>query len=468
MFDHTTYISPFTWRYASEEMRHIWSEVHRRRLMRRIWVSLAAAQHEAGLVSAEQVADLRRFADKIDIERAAEFEQRSHHDVMAEIQTFSEQAIIGGSILHWGATSADIIDNADVLRLREALNVLVQRLGELLEVLAESMEQTADLPVMAYTHIQPAEPTTHGYRLAMYGQDLLLSYGSLHRLGRSLRGKGMKGAVGTQASFSEILAGSGMSAEAMESKVMEALDLPFFFISTQTYPRQQDLVVMQQLAALAAVLHKFALDFRILQSPAFGEWAEPFGSQQVGSSAMPFKRNPINSENMCSLARLVGAMPQVMWENASQAILERSLDDSANRRVVLAEGFLAMDELLLRATKIVRGMQVDKEAIGRNMATYGPFAALERLLMALVAAGADRQEAHEWLRQISLHAWQALQQGNNNPLSDLVLADERVRQFVDAGQVDELMDVSAHTGTAARRARAFAEEIRNSLPGAWE
>jgi len=272
----------------------------------------------------------------------------------------------------------------------------------------------------------------------------------------------MKGAVGTQAGFQDILSGTGMGASDMEANVMQTLELAYFPIATQTYTRQQDLIITQLLAALAAALHKFALDFRILQSPPFGEWAEPFAKKQVGSSAMPFKRNPINAENICSLARYVAVMPEVMWDNASQAILERSLDDSANRRIVLAESFLATDELLVRSTRIVREITIDEEAISRNMALYGPFAAMERILMTMVAAGADRQEAHEWLRQNSLQAWQTIRSGSENPLQHLVSEDTRIGNYLTAEQIVELMDVSSHTGTAAARARAFAREIRDT------
>ena len=463
MSNYDTYISPFTWRYASKEMRQIWSEAHRRRLMRRVWISLAAAQHQAGLVSAEQLADLESQQDNIDIERAMEIEKDLRHDVMAEIHTFSEQAPLGGPILHWGATSADIIDNADVLRLKEALKLLLLRLEQLLLVFAEQIEDTVDLAVMAYTHIQPAEPTTLGYRFAVYAQDLLENYFSLQNFLYSLRGKGMKGAVGTQASFEDILAGTGMGAAQMETLVMDALELPFYPIATQTYTRQQDLALIQLLAALAASLHKFALDFRILQSPPFGEWAEPFGEKQVGSSAMPFKRNPINAENICSLARFVSAMPGVMWDNASQAILERSLDDSANRRIVLAESFLASDEMLRRAVRIMSDIRIEKEAIERNMAHYGPFAAMERILMAAVAAGADRQEVHEWLRQDSLQAWHHIRDGVENPLQRLVLEDVRIGRYLTETQIADLVNVSAHTGTASRRASELAERIREVL-----
>jgi adenylosuccinate lyase len=250
----------------------------------------------------------------------------------------------------------------------------------------------------------------------------------------------------------------------MEAAAMQLLDLPYFPIATQTYTRQQDLRVQQVLAGIAASLHKFALDFRILQSPPFGEWAEPFGQKQVGSSAMPFKRNPINTENICSLARYVGALPAVAWDNASQAILERSLDDSANRRIFQAEAFLATDEMLRRATRLVRQMVVDEEAIGRNMATYGPFAATERVLMALVKAGASRQEAHEWIRSCSLEAWAVLRLGQPNPLLDLLVSHDEIGRFLSEGEIRPLLDATAHTGTAAARARRLAQTIRLGQP----
>ncbi|MCB9006841.1 MAG: adenylosuccinate lyase [Ardenticatenaceae bacterium] len=462
-FTHNTFISPFTWRYGSEAMRRIWSEHNKRRLMRQVWLALATAQNQAGLVTAEQLADLQAHAGQIDIARALEIEKETRHDVMAEIRTFAEQCPVGGGIIHWGATSADITDNVDVLRLREAAVLLQDQLKELLVKLAERIEETAVLPTMAHTHIQPAEPTTLGYRFAVYAQDLLEDYRNLQSLISNLRGKGLKGAVGTQAGYDELLAESKMDALQMESVAMQVLELPYFPIATQTYTRQQDLRVQQVLAGIAASLHKFALDFRVLQSPPFGEWAEPFGKKQVGSSAMPFKRNPINTENICSLARYVAGLPAVAWDNASQAILERSLDDSANRRLFQAEGFLATEEIVRRATRIVAEMVIDEQAIARNMAIYGPFAATERVLMALVAAGASRQDGHEWIREASLQAWATLREGKSNPLVDLLLADARISQFLAAEQVTELMKAEGHVGTAVSRARTFAQTIKNSL-----
>lgn len=462
-FQHNTFISPFTWRYGSSSMRQIWSELHKRQLMRRVWVALATAQHRAGLVTQAQLSDLEVHINDIDIARAQEIEKETRHDVMAEIRTFAEQCEVGGGIIHWGATSADITDNVDVLRMREAAVLLQTGLHELLVQLADRIEKTAALPTMAHTHIQPAEPTTLGYRFAVYAQDLLEDYKNLQSLISNLRGKGLKGAVGTQASYDELLNSSNMTAQEMEAIAMGELNLPMFRIATQTYTRQQDLKVMQVLAGIAASLHKFALDFRVLQSPPFGEWAEPFGKKQVGSSAMPFKRNPINTENICSLARYVAGLPAVAWDNASQAILERSLDDSANRRIFLAEGFMATDELIKRGTRVVQEMVVDETAVSRNMGIYGPFAATERVLMALVAAGGSRQDGHEWIREASLQAWAVLREGNSNPLVDLLVNDVRINQHLPADQIRNLMDATAHTGTAESRAFEMAQVVRESI-----
>lgn len=462
-FDHSTFISPLTWRYGSAEMRHIWSELHKRRLMRRVWVALAKAQHSAGLISREQLDDLERQQDNIDIARALQIEDETRHDVMAEIRTFAEQCPTGGGVIHWGATSTDITDNVDVLRQREAVSLLLRRLANLLSLLVERIEILADVPTMGYTHIQPAEPTTLGYRLSVYAQDLAEDYQHLQSLLSRLRGKGFKGAVGTQASYQELLQGSGTTPAEMEAEAMASLDLPCFPITTQTYSRQQDLRVLQVLSGLAASLHKFALDFRLLQSPPFGEWAEPFAQTQVGSSAMPFKRNPINTENICSLARFVGALPAVAWDNAAQAILERSLDDSANRRLMMAEAFLVADELIQRTIRVVAGMNIDRSAIARNLEAYGPFAATERVLVALVAAGASRQDGHEWIRQASLKAWQALSQGDGNPLADLLADDKQILRYLRPEQIRQLMNAQDYTGTAAERALAFARELNGLI-----
>jgi adenylosuccinate lyase len=462
------FASPFTWRYGSPEMRGIWSEEHKHLLWRRIWVALAAAQHEAGLVSAEQLSDLRLHQDDVDLARTAEIEAQIQHDKMAELRAFAEQCPAGGAILHLGATSADVEDNADVLRIRQALDLLVGRLSPILGRLADLVEGRADLVCIGFTHIQPAEPTTVGYRLASYAQDLIEDYRELRRLRERLRAKGMKGAVGTAASYAQLLEGTGMTPAQMDALVMQQLGLRSFDIANQVYPRQQDYRVLAALAGLAASLYRFAFDVRLLQSPPVGEWSEPFGVQQVGSTAMPFKRNPVNAENMNSLARYVAALVHVAWDNAAHCLLERTLDDSANRRLILPGAFLACDEMLHRTRRILRDLRIYELSIQRNLSDFGVFAATERLLMALTQAGADRQAMHEVIRRHAMVAWQAVHQAQPNPLTEMLAADPGVLSFLPADRVRGLLDASAHIGDAPERARRLARDIREELEASKE
>lgn len=459
------YISPFSSRYGSVAMRRIWSEEKRRLLWRRIWVALAEAQHRFGLVSSGQLEDLRRHEGELQLERALEIEKEIGHDVMAEVRTFAELCPVGGGIIHWGATSADITDNADALRLRDAIDLILEELAALLRATAGQIERHADLVVLGYTHMQPAEPTTLGYRLALYGQDLLEHLGNLRRMRESIRGKGMKGAVGTAAAYGEILAGKGISPDVLDATVMESLGLRAFSVASQTYPRIQDYQVLSTLAGLAASLHKFAFDVRVMQSAGFGEAREPMGAKQVGSSAMPFKRNPVKSEMVCSLARFVAVLPEVAWQNAAQSLLERTLDDSANRRTIFPEAFLAIDEMLVAMTHIVTKLDVDEEGCRANLARFGAFSASERVLMALVAAGADRQAMHERIREHSRKAWDSLRAGHPNPLADLLAADPDLLRHLQPARIRDLMNAGGYVGTAPERARQMAVDIRAGVPG---
>lgn len=460
-YDHTTFLSPLTWRYGSEEMRRIWSETYKRRLWRRIWVALAEAQAEQGLVTRAQVADLRAHMDDIDLEQAEDIERTIHHDLMAEIKVFAQQCPVGGPIIHLGATSMDIEDNADALRLRESLELIIVRLKELIAGLAEQIERWADMPAVAFTHLQPAEPTTIGYRLAQYGQDLLFDLLELRRLRRQMRGKGLKGAVGTGASYVQLLGRVG--ARRLERSVMEKLGLRAYPVATQIYPRKQDWAVVNALAGLAGTLYRFAFDLRILQSPAIGEWSEPFGAQQVGSSAMPFKRNPINAENIDSLARYVAALPRVLWDDAAHSLLERTLDDSANRRLVLPAAFLCTDEILRRAIRIVRQLEIHETAVARNLDRYGVFAATERLLMEAVKAGGDRQQLHEVIRQHSMAAWEEVSAGRPNPLAERLSSEPSFTKLLPARRIRALLDASDYVGDAPQLARAMAAVLRKEI-----
>ncbi len=475
------YSSPFSHRYGTDAMRAIWSERYKRLLWRRVWVALAEAQCEMGIVSRAQADDLRAHMEDVNeasIARALEIEREIQHDLMAEVRAYAEQCPLGGGIIHLGATSMDIEDNADALRLREALDLVRAALVALIRELASKVLQYADLPAMAFTHLQPAEPTTVGYRLAQCLQDLMMDLDEVERVRGDVRGKGFKGAVGTSASYRQLVMGMGLrtvdddegcaSTRLLEARVLAKLGLDAFPVATQTYPRKQDWRVMNALAGIAQSLYKFAFDLRLLQSPPVGEWSEPFGAKQVGSSAMPFKRNPINAEKIDSLARLIAALPRVAWDNAAHSLLERTLDDSANRRVILPEAFLATDEVLAVATRIVKGLHVNEAQIARNMRLYGPFAATERLLMAVTKAGADRQEAHERIREHSLVAWARVNAGEPNPLAASLCADAYITRYVSPEDARALLDASDYVGDAPQRARALANAALERLGNSEE
>lgn len=458
--DFSTYLSTFTWRYASEDMRHIFSEEYKYQLWRRIWVALAEVQHQAGLVSSAELADLKKHQNNIDIPRILAIEAETQHDVVAAIKEYAEKAKIGGGKIHLGATSMDITDNADMVRMHEALRLIVQRLTKSMHGLADRIVEYADLPTMGFTHLQPAEPTTVGYRLAVYGQDLLTDYHYLTNCLETLKAKGMKGAVGTRASYAAILHGTKLTADQLDQQVMEQLGITASVVSSQVYSRKSDYLALCGLASLGSSLAKFATDLRILQSPTFGEWAEPFGKKQVGSSAMPFKKNPLKAEKICSLARYLAAQPAVALENASHSYLERTLDDSANRRIILAETFLAADEMVLTFTKLIEGMTINPKRISQNLTAYAPFSAVESIIIEAVKKGADRQAMHELLREEAMTAWEAIQLGKPNPLPQTLLKNQLIARYLSKAELKQLMDVSHHIGDAPRRAKLIAKKIK--------
>ena len=461
LYNHNSYVSPLSWRYGSEEMKEIFSEVHKRKLLRRVWIALARAQEKAGIVTREQVEELEAHKDDIDIEKATEIESVIHHDLMAEIKTYASQCPKAGGIIHLGATSMDALDNADAVRFLEALELTEKRLDDLVDAISEKAEEYKNVPTMAFTHIQPAEITTIGYRLSQTLQDLLDDREQLVFVKKSIRGKGMKGAVGTAASYKELLSESGISSIEMENMVMDELGIKAYDAATQIYSRKQDLRIIEALSSIACTLHKFSLDFRILQSPPIGEFSEPFGKMQVGSSAMPFKRNPINSEKIDSLSRIVENAYQSAWNNAATTVLERSLDDSANRRIFIPESFIALDEILITETKVVRGMSIHSTATSRLMSSYGVFASTERVLMELGKKGADRQKMHEVIREESLKAWVSVQEGKENPLKKALMENEEILSYLSKEEIEKYLDASGYTGDAEKRTEMVLERAKN-------
>lgn len=457
-FSFNTFLSPLSWRYGSEEMRRIFSEKNKYLLWRRIWVALAEAQYKAGIVSQKELEDLEKHEGDIDINRILEIEKETKHDVVAAIKEFAEKAKVGGGKIHLGATSMDIVDNADVIRLKDALEMIEVKVSKLLKLFCQKIEKYASYPCIGFTHLQPAEPTTVGYRLSFYAQDLLTDFDFLKFVKDNLYAKGMKGAVGTSASY-KLLVKSNKAVEKLEKQVMQSLGIKASLISSQVYSRKVDFLVLSLLQSIASSISKFAGDLRLLQSASIFEWSEPFGKKQVGSSAMPFKKNPISSENICSLARFISKLPSIAIENASHSYLERTLDDSANRRLIIPEGFLALDQILETCHKILSGLVINKERIDYNLAQFGPFAATEVILMEVVKNGADRQEMHEVLREISLEAWNQIQKGKENPMKKLLTENKYMNKYLPKNKIIKLLDVSTHIGDAPKRSLLLLNKI---------
>jgi adenylosuccinate lyase len=456
--DYRTYASPFSWRYGRAELRSLFSEQRRRLLWRAVWVALAEAQAAQGLVAQAELDDLRAHAGDIDIEAALAIEREIHHDLMAEIRLFASQAKRGGGKLHLGATSMDVEDTVETYRLRLALAYVGSNLRELLAAFGAKIRAYADLVCMAYTHLQPAEPTTLGYRFASYAQDLLVDDENLRFVFNNLTTKGLRGAVGTAASYERLLGDNGRSAD-IEAYVLERFGLTAREISTQTYPRKLDYLLLSALAGLGASLSKFAADVRVLASPGFGELGEPFAQSQVGSSVMPFKQNPILSERIGSLARLLPGYADVTWQNAATNFLERTLDDSANRRIVLPEALLCADELVTLARTVIEGLRVEERRIAQNVRTYAPFTGTQAVMMEAARSGGDRQLLHEALRNASMEAWEAVRRGDENPLSRLLTDRAELTALVDPAEIRRLLDPSSHAGTAPQRARLLADRV---------
>ena len=460
-----SFLSVFTWRYGSDVMRRVFSEVNYRAKWREIWTALAEAELRYGLLTAKEFADIRKYsaAEYIDIDKSHQVERVIGHDLMAEIRVFVGQAKVGGGKIHLGATSADIEDNADILRMREALGIIRGRLVSCLSLLGEKIQRYKSTACMGWTHLQPAEPTTIGYRFATYAQDLILDVSGIDfLLERIALGKGMKGAVGTAASYSRLV-GVDQSRD-LEKEVMKRLDLKSFPITTQTYPRKVDFLILTVLAAIAQSIQKFALDMRILQSPPFGEVSEPFERQQVGSSAMPFKRNPVLAERASSLGRYASSVVAVALTNASSSMLERTLDDSANRRIIIPESFLAVDECLLLYSKIISGMKIMMKSVERNLERYGSFSLLEPLMMDLVKRGEDRQQVHERFRRISRRAWTEVERGMSNPLERLLTKDTKMREIY-GNSFSGMLDPSEYIGDAISRTDDFSRDSIRPLVG---
>jgi adenylosuccinate lyase len=454
--------SPLGMRYASPAMQTLWGEPHRIGLWRRLWLALAEAEQELGLdVPEEALAQMRAHLDSADLEAAGRYERRFRHDVMAHIHAFGEQAPLARAFLHLGATSAFVTDNADLIVMREGLRLLLGRLLAVQAALEGFALRTAAVPCLAYTHFQPAQLTTVGKRTTLWMQDFALDVEEVTRRLQTMRFRGCQGTTGTQASFLELFQGDHEKVRELERRVTRKLGFrDQFAVTGQTYSRKADSMVLDLLSGIAQSAGKMAGDMRLLQHE--GELLEPFESEQVGSSAMAYKRNPMRAERISGLARFVISLQANGAHTAASQWLERSLDDSANRRLTLPEAFLAADAILVLATNIAAGLELREDVIRRHVAEQMPFMATERWLMLGVAGGGDRQSLHEVIRQHSLVVAEAVSRGAPNDLLDRLASDPAFRS-VPAAALRAELDPANYTGRAAQQVGEFLDEYLDPL-----
>lgn len=423
------YVSPLSTRYASSAMRAIFADVSRARLWRKLWATLARAEHELGLeVTLEQVEALEDAPD-VDMSLALKHEREVRHDVMAHVRAFGEQVPIARGIIHLGATSCFVTDNADVLAMHDALNVIIPAVWGVVRNLGQFAREHSSVATLAFTHLQPAQPTTVGKRACLWLQDFLFDAYTLERARDELRLRGVKGTTGTQASFLSLFDGDHEKVRQLERRVVSILGFEgrTWAVTGQTYPRKQDFAVMAALAGIGQSAAKMANDIRLLQF--MKEVEEPFEKSQIGSSAMPYKRNPMRSERICALARFLQTLMLNPAETASTQWLERTLDDSANRRLAMSEAFLTADAILQLSLNVSSNLVVYPDVVRKHLLAELPFMATENVLMSAVKAGGDRQTLHEALRVHAMAAGKRVKEsGAENDLLDRIRDDPLFKQ----------------------------------------
>jgi len=445
---------PLASRYASAEMLHLWSPQHRHSTWRRIWVALAEAQRALGLpITAAQIRAMRRAVDDIDFAAAARYERKLRHDVMAHIHAFGDAAPAARGIIHLGATSMDVVDNADLIILHDALDLLIGRLQAAIEPLARFAERYADLPTLGYTHLQPAQLTTVGKRACLWLEELRQDLWNLVRARGNLKLRGLRGATGTQASFLALL-GTAAKVRRLEEKFVRKLGFHFAYpVCGQTYSRKVDADIVFALASFAAGVQRICNDIRLLAS--FKEMDEPFEAQQVGSSAMPYKRNPMRCERATGLARYLLSLATSPPMTLAAQMFERTLDDSANKRLVMPEAFLAADAILILLHSIFAGLVVYPAVIRARVEAELPFIATENILMEAVRRGGDRQKLHERIRRHALAAAEQVKQhGRPNDLIERLKADAAFARV----RWQRVLDPRKYVGLAPQQTREYLEK----------
>lgn len=457
MTDTSMYVNPLITRYASQKMSAIFSDDTKFRLWRKLWIALAESEKELGLnITDAQIAEMKRYADDINYEDAAKFESEVRHDVMAHVKAFGKQAKSAMPIIHLGATSCYVTDNAEVIVLDRALDLVLEKLVNVMDKLKKFALQYKDVPTLGFTHLQPAQLTTVGKRATLWLEDLEMDYVSLMNLKAAVKLRGVKGTTGTQASFLDLFNGDGEKVKLLQKKVVEKMGYERVYgVTGQTYPRKFDYNVLCVLSQIAQSAYRFSNDIRLLQH--MKEVEEPFEKKQIGSSAMAYKRNPMRSERISSLARYVLSLPINAAVTASTQWFERTLDDSANKRIVLAQAFLSVDAILNLYLNISENLVVYEKVIQKHIAAELPFMATENIMMECVKAGGNRQELHEEIRVLSMEASKNVKmEGKDNNLIELIRKDEMFRPVWD--KLDGILDAKNFIGRSAEQVCEFIDE----------
>lgn len=454
--DNLIYQNPLITRYASKAMSENFSDEKRFKLWRKLWIALAESEMELGLnITKEQISEMKKYAEDINFELAEKFEREVRHDVMAHVKAFGTQATSAMPIIHLGATSCYVDCNSELIIAADALEIIKAKLVNVIDKLAKFALKYKDMPALGFTHLQPAQLTTVGKRATLWLQDLTMDYHNLVNLQKSFKLRGVKGTTGTQASFMELFGGDECKVKELEKKVVSKLGFKTVYgVTGQTYPRKFDYNVLCVLSQIAQSAYKFSNDIRILQN--MKEIEEPFEKSQIGSSAMAYKRNPMRSERMGSLARFVISLPMNCAITAGTQWFERTLDDSANRRIVIAQAFLALDGILNIYMNVSENLVVYDKVIAKHIAAELPFMATENIMMECVKAGGNRQELHERIRVLSMEAGKNVKvEGKENNLIDLIKNDAFFA--VAHNKLDEILDAKKFIGRAPSQVVEFIE-----------
>ncbi|MCD8040409.1 MAG: adenylosuccinate lyase [Clostridia bacterium] len=454
MADNSVYSNPLITRYASADMAKNFSDEKRFKLWRKLWIALAESEMELGLnVTQQQVDELKKYADDVNFDVAEKYEREVRHDVMAHVRAYGDQAKSASGIIHLGATSCFVDCNSELIIMHDALDIIKAKLVNVMDKLRSFALKYKSLPTLGFTHLQPAQLTTVGKRATLWLQDLEMDYADLENLYGQFKLRGVKGTTGTQASFMELFDGDENKVKELEKKVVSKMGYgKVYGVTGQTYPRKFDYNVLCVLSQIAQSAYKFSNDIRILQN--MKEVEEPFEKSQIGSSAMAYKRNPMRSERMGSLARYVISLPTNAAITAGTQWFERTLDDSANRRIVIAQAFLAVDGILNIYMNVSENLVVYDKVIAKHIAAELPFMATENIMMECVKAGGNRQELHERIRVLSMEAGKNVKvNGGDNNLLDLIKADKMFTPVHD--KLDEILDASKFIGRAPSQVEEF-------------